>query len=664
MKRTGWLISKYFLTTIIPYFLFSWLLLSVILFVQQASRFSDTFFDINIPTNLAWQLTIALIPNVVAFTCPMAILVGTIIGLSKMQGDSELAAIRAAGVGNLQIAAPIMLFGIVLSAFAFVVNLKGVPIAATFVRTAALQTAIKKLESPVEPGAFNTDLNGYTVYAKSGDIETGRWKSIFIYNEDTATGNIRLITSESGRIDQSGQASELVLENASVSTIPLEPGAGKYISETIGEVRLAIRTRRGEMIQKMTAAQITPEELGLEQLSEYADAKEGRERTEALILWYRRIVLSISPLIFCMLGTAIVLRFNRGGRGFGSALALAVLIGFYLLTFLGEQLSRVGAVSSLISALIPIVGSLAAFFWFSIKTGTDFWRYIGNYLTVIFSRLRSAPEKIQVRNFFVDLTTGLRDFDLIRNLVKNFALTMGFLVAIFMIFTAFELWKFAGTMDGGVALLLKYLVYLLPYVYLQIAPSAAMISLIATYVIKSRENEIVTWASAGQSVFRLLAPAFVAAFVLGAGNWLLQESVLPVTNRLQDSTRSLIRSRGASQDRDTIQWAESETSIYSFKRPLASDNESAQALAYQEPSVAVSASDNECGGASRSGRAGGIGDASDNESEWMVRPGRAGRLGHASDNESEWMVRLGRAGGIGDASDNEYTVSIFSESAP
>ena len=156
MKRSSWLISRYLIQAILPYFIFSWLLLTVILFAQQASRFSDIFFSVNIPSNLVWQLTLALVPNVVAFTCPMAILVGTIIGLSKMQGDSELVAIRAAGIGNLQITIPILILGVLLSFFAFFVNLRGVPFAAQMVRQVALKTAIQKLESPIEPGVFNT----------------------------------------------------------------------------------------------------------------------------------------------------------------------------------------------------------------------------------------------------------------------------------------------------------------------------------------------------------------------------------------------------------------------------------------------------------------------------------------------------------------------------
>ena len=570
MKQVSWLISKYLVLTIIPYFVFSWLILSVILFVQQAGRYSDIFFTVNIPTNLVWQLTIALVPNVIAFTCPMAMLVGTIIGLTKMQGDSELVAIRASGVGNLQIAAPIMILGVLMSVFAFFVNLKGVPLAATLVRSVALQTAIKKLESPIEPGVFNTEVAGYTIYVKGGDFETGRWKNIFIYSEDKVSGNLRLITSQNGRIDTTGQVSELVLANATVSTVPIEPGVGKYVSENIGEVRFAIRTKRSELIDRLSLSELRPEELGLQELSDFAATKNGPEAVEARILWQRRIILSITPLIFCLLGTVIVLRFNRGGRGFGILMALAVLIGFFLLTFLGEQLARVGVVSVILGGLIPFAGSVAAAVWFSLSRKVDVLSGAANYVRMAAARLRTKPNKIRAGSLFVDLTTGLRDFDIIRNLLKNFVLTLSFLAAIFIIFTAFELWKFAGTFDGGMFLLSKYLLYLLPFVYLQIAPSAAMIATLATYVIKSRQNEIVTWTSAGQSVYRLLAPCFLLMLVLGGINWGIQERLLPRANQMQDQARTLIRNRGVPIELTGKYWVANERRIYSFE--FASDD--------------------------------------------------------------------------------------------
>jgi lipopolysaccharide export LptBFGC system permease protein LptF len=566
-------ISRYLVGAVVPYFVFSWLLLSVILFVQQAGRFSDIFFSVNIPSNLIWQLTFALVPNVVAFTCPMAALVGVIIGLSKMQGDSELTAIRAAGVGNSQIIAPFVAIGVLLSAFAFFINLYGVPFAARIVRQVAIKTAIYKLESPIEPGVFNSEIAGFTIYVKEGDVAEGSWKKIFIYSDADPSGNMRLITADRGRIDYTDQLSELVLENAVVTTLNLNEGSGKLISEHVGQIRYAVKTRRGELIERLSVTEFSPEELGLVQLSEYASKRDGPEKTEAQILWQRRIILSITPLIFCVLGTSMVLRFGRRGRGFGIFVALLILIAYYLLAFLGEQLSRTGWISVLTGGLLPIIVAAGAFAWLTFSNRVAgpsvAWSYIVEYLP----RFSFSPRKITRKNIFVDFTTGLRDFDLIRNLIKFYFLTLGFLASVFIIFTAFELWKFAGTMEGGIWLLLEYLAFLTPFIYIQLSPSAAMIATLATYVIKSRQNEIVTWTSAGQSVYRLLVPSFVLMLALGGVNWLIQETVLPNANAIQDELRARIRSRGVVPSKPKRFWVAEGRRIYSFEIPNASDND-------------------------------------------------------------------------------------------
>ena len=157
------------------------------------------------------------------------------------------------------------------------------------------------------------------------------------------------------------------------------------------------------------------------------------------------------------------------------------------------------------------------------------------------------------------------DFDIVVNLVKYFLLTLGFLTSIFLIFTAFELWKYAGTIDGGVLLLSKYLFYLLPFIYIQIAPSALMVAILATFIIKSRQNEIVTWTSAGQSVYRLLLPCFVMMIFIGGLNFLLQEKVFPQANRKQDNLRGQIRSNGILTKKDGKVWSTEDGKIFSFE---------------------------------------------------------------------------------------------------
>lgn len=561
MKKISLSFSLYLLRVILPYFIFSWLLLSVILFVQQASRFSDIFFNTVLPSNLVWQLTFALIPNVIAFTCPMAALVGVIIGLSKMQGDSELTSIRAAGTGNFQISVPIILLGILLSVFAFLINLKGVPFAAGIVRQVALQTALYKLESPIEPGVFNTEINGYTIYVKEGNIEQGTWGKIFIYNEDEKTNQVRLITAENGRIDTTGEKSELILQNAVVSTLPLRDETRKFVSDNVGEIRMGIQTKRKDLIDKISKTDETPEELGLTQLAEYAGKQEGKLRTEAQILYARRLLLSLTPLIFSILGLNLVLRFSRGGRGFGIFLALASLIFYYLIALLGEQLARTEKISVFLAGLLPVFVSLLVIGWLYISNRF----FINSWISKInFNVGKAKQNNIAKGNFYVDLTTGILDLDIILNLIKFFVFTVFFLSSIYMIFTAFELWKFAGIIDNGFFLLLKYLLYLVPFIYLQLAPSAIMIAILATYIIKSRQNEIVTWTAAGQSVYRLLMPCFILMIFIGLTNFGIQEFIAPNTNQTQDLLRDQIRNKGIVKNKTGKFWVSNDNKIYSF----------------------------------------------------------------------------------------------------
>ncbi len=568
MKRFSWLISKYLIQAIIPYFIFSWLLISVILFVQQASRYTEIFFNASIPQNLVWQLSLALIPNVIAFTCPMAILIGTIIGLSRLQSDSELISIRASGVGNLQISVPIIFLGFALSLFTFSINLYGVPLAAQLVRKIALQTALYKLESPIEPGVFNTEINGFTIYVRDSNFETGQWKNVFIYSEDKNNRQMRLITSKNGRIDTTNEISELVLNNAIVNTFSLQKNQEKIVSEAIKEFRLHIPTKRGEVIEKLSKTQESPEELGLRELIKFANTKQGREKTEANIIWQRRIVLSLTPLIFAILGTALMLRFNRGGKGFGIFLALICIVTYYLLTIFGEQLARINKISVFLGSLLPILASILLIFWFFISSkfiSKNSFLKTFRIKNIFKKDLSSEMNKISKSNLYVNFTTNILDFDIIKNLFKYFILTFIFLTTIYIIFTAFELWKFASEIDGGALLLFKYLFFLIPFIYIQLAPSALMIGILATFVIKSRQNEIVTWTAAGQSVYRLLLPCLLLMIFLGFINWEIQERISPKTNKIQDELRLQIRSRGILANREGKIWVADDNQIYSFE---------------------------------------------------------------------------------------------------
>ncbi len=72
-------------------------------------------------------------------------------------------------------------------------------------------------------------------------------------------------------------------------------------------------------------------------------------------------------------------------------------------------------------------------------------------------------------------------------------------------------------MDGGIVLLAKYLFYLLPFVYLQLVPSAAMIGVLATHDKIPAERDSYMDLSGTECL-----PAFGAEFCANGDTWRLE----------------------------------------------------------------------------------------------------------------------------------------------
>ena len=102
------LIERYVLKTIFPYGLAALVLLTAILFVQQTGRYFESVFRGVMPAGFVYSLALSLLPAVLVFTIPMAVLCGTIIGLGRMSSDSEIVAMRAAGVGTWRTLWPVL----------------------------------------------------------------------------------------------------------------------------------------------------------------------------------------------------------------------------------------------------------------------------------------------------------------------------------------------------------------------------------------------------------------------------------------------------------------------------------------------------------------------------------------------------------------------------
>lgn len=536
------LIARYVIQGTLPYVLLSLVLLTAVLFTQQAGRFAELALYTDLPFALGGQIAAALLPSVLILTLPVAVLAGIVIGFARMGSDSEIIALRAAGVGTWSLLWPALLIGLMATGVTTFLHFREVPQAARDLRMAALQGALRKLDSPVEPRTFNTEIPGYVIYVRDGDKTQGSWGRVFIYAQQP--DGTRIVTARSGRIDSSNERSELVLSDAVAMKIPRASSTERnYVVERLEQLRISINTGRAELLEHAGQKDLQPEELNWSELKQQSYSDSIVERREAQRTINRRLALSVAPFVFALFGGLLGMRVRRGGRGAGILLSLTVVIVYYLITLLGESIARTNTVSAI----------------------TGEWMATGLMLllSLILLRFNRIPRLTLAKRVFKkrhdpdknykaavpEHTVGagrsgfpsLLDTSLFRTLTASFLVGFIALVSIFLIFTLFELWRFIAINDVPTAVVAKYLLFLLPLVAVEIFPATMLITVLITYALLARRNEAIAWWASGQSVYRLMMPGLLFAVLAGAATWLVQEHLMPSANVKQEALRARIR---------------------------------------------------------------------------------------------------------------------------
>ncbi len=565
----------------VPYIALSMLLLTAILLAQQASRLAEVVIYTELPFSLLGSVGLALLPGVLIFSIPLATLAGIIVGYSRMGSDSEIVAMRAAGVGSWTMIWPALLIGLVFSGVTTYLHVKEAPEAARNLERIALQGALAKLDSPVEPRTFNT-LPRYVIYVRDGDKTHGTWGRVFIFTQQDRTD--RVYTARSGRIDSSGEQSELVLSdvlstkfptvnnNANAATAPANGKDGKeqksYVVERFDQVRFSINTGRAELVQRLNEGETNADSMDWQELRERSISGKPEQQREAARVLNRRAALSVAPFVFALIGAALGLRVRRGGRSMGVLLSLIVVIVYYLLSLLGESLSRVGTVSPRVGPWLATIVIVALGLLFLLVQRIPVLPQRGTKNTKPTRRIQRKSAEMAVRFRKTFAFPNLMDATLLRSLAISFVVCFVALASIFNIFTLFEHWRFIAVTQAGAGLVARYLFFLTPLVIVELFPATMLVAVLVTYALLARRQEAIAWWASGQSVYRLMLPGLVFAIAVAFGSWLIQEHVMPASNLKQDALRARIRGdKARAITRTGRQWLASTDSrrFYSYE---------------------------------------------------------------------------------------------------
>jgi LPS export ABC transporter permease LptG len=137
----------------------------------------------------------------------------------------------------------------------------------------------------------------------------------------------------------------------------------------------------------------------------------------------------------------------------------------------------------------------------------------------------------------------LLDLYVLRRFFYYFALLMGAFVFLFETFTFFELLDDIARHRVPFLIVVDYFSYLAPYLIYQLAPLGALVAVLVTLGIMSKNNEIVAIKASGISLYRLAVPLLLAGVALAITMIVLDDTYLPYANQRQDALHNLIKGR-------------------------------------------------------------------------------------------------------------------------
>lgn len=154
-----------------------------------------------------WEYALILVPQ----SLPLAVLMASLITFGNFGERLELLAMKTAGIPLLRIMRPVMVFSFLLVGVSLYFQNVTVPHAAKKLYSLTYSISEKNPELEIPEGVFYNQIQGFNMYVKHKDFNTGTLYDVTIYDHRDGYENLSVIVSDSGYMETTADKHHLYL---------------------------------------------------------------------------------------------------------------------------------------------------------------------------------------------------------------------------------------------------------------------------------------------------------------------------------------------------------------------------------------------------------------------------------------------------------------------
>ncbi|MFL6389486.1 MAG: LptF/LptG family permease [Terriglobales bacterium] len=546
--------TRYILKEVLWHGLIGASVFTFVIFMRELTRILEAVVRNSAPFPSVAEIFFLTLPAALKVTIPMGVLVGILLGLSRMAADSEVTAMRASGVSVRKFLKIISVFGIAAWVLALVNTVIVEPRSAAALAVLQNKLAATQISFEVQPHVFYEGFKNHVLYVEDVSSVSGAavWKNVF--DADISTpGTPKITIAKEAVVSASGtDAIRLHLINGEThDTNSRAPD--QYTITTFQETDI--------VISQPPIPKPAQDAVPVAQLSTQELYRQKYNPNKEFARWYwiefnRRLALPTACLVLVLIGIPLGLSAKKGGKGAGFLLTIVLVFIYYFVSIIGVSLARGGKISPVLGVwMANIVFGLIGVVLLSrtdripveLGLGQMFLGQFKDVLGKIFNAKADEPangSRRRGRLFSTRFPLILDDY-VLRSFVSYLLLILSSLLVLFLVFTYFELLSDIVRKKIPLLTQLEYLLNFVPSVLYQITPLAVLLTVLVMFGLMQKSNEITAMKATGVSIYRTVIPILIIACTLAGGLFVLDQWYLPYANKRVETLRNMIKGKPA-----------------------------------------------------------------------------------------------------------------------
>src|SRR5271154_2628457 len=174
------LLDRYIAREVIRHAFLGLLIFTFVLFIPQLVKLMQIFVRHSGSTTQIITLFLSVVPSVLVFTLPMAVLIGVLLGLGRMSMDSEIIALTALGISRKRILLPVHVIAVLGALLSLLMTAWLAPLSLRTFLKIETDLITSQISFAVQPRVFDERFPHMVLYINDVSASGTQWHGVFL----------------------------------------------------------------------------------------------------------------------------------------------------------------------------------------------------------------------------------------------------------------------------------------------------------------------------------------------------------------------------------------------------------------------------------------------------------------------------------------------------